>query len=39
MSRTPIYGPGTPHPLSTMKTELVWEGKKKSRDPWGEIPA
>ena len=27
MRRTPIYGPGTPHPLSTMKTELVWEGK------------
>jgi len=27
MSRTPIYGPGNPHPLSTMKTELVWEGK------------
>jgi len=22
-----IYGPGNPHPLSTMKTELVWEGK------------
>ena len=21
------YGPGNPHPLSTMKTELVWEGK------------
>jgi adenine-specific DNA-methyltransferase len=27
MSRTPIYGPGNPHPLSVMKTELVWEGK------------
>jgi len=22
-----IYGPDNPHPLSTMKTELVWEGK------------
>jgi adenine-specific DNA-methyltransferase len=21
------YGPGNPHPLSTLKTELVWEGK------------
>lgn len=27
MSRNPIYGPGNPHPLSAMKTELVWEGK------------
>jgi len=24
---TPNYGPDNPHPLSTMKTELVWEGK------------
>jgi len=23
----PIFGPHNPHPLSTMKTELVWEGK------------
>jgi len=23
----PTYGPGNPHPLSKMKTELVWEGK------------
>ena len=23
----PRYGPGNPHPLSQMKTELVWEGK------------
>ncbi|MEZ5358281.1 MAG: site-specific DNA-methyltransferase [Candidatus Zixiibacteriota bacterium] len=23
----PEYGPGNPHPLSKMKTELVWEGK------------
>lgn len=23
----PFYGPHNPHPLSTMKTELVWEGK------------
>jgi hypothetical protein len=22
-----IYGPHNPHPLSRMKTELVWEGK------------
>jgi adenine-specific DNA-methyltransferase len=21
------YGPDNPHPLSTRKTELVWEGK------------
>ena len=21
------YGPNTPHPLSTLRTELVWEGK------------
>lgn len=21
------FGPGNPHPLSTLKTELVWEGK------------
>jgi DNA modification methylase len=27
MSRNPLYGPGNPHPLSAMKTELVWEGK------------
>ena len=23
----PYYGPHNPHPLSTMRTELVWEGK------------
>jgi 16S rRNA G966 N2-methylase RsmD len=23
----PAYGPQNPHPLSTMRTELVWEGK------------
>ena len=23
----PSYGPNNPHPLSTMRTELVWEGK------------
>jgi adenine-specific DNA-methyltransferase len=23
----PVWGPGNPHPLSTMRTELVWEGK------------
>jgi len=27
MSKNPQYGPHNPHPLSTMKTELVWEGK------------
>ena len=27
MSNTPQYGPHNPHPLSIMKTELVWEGK------------
>ena len=21
------YGPDNPHPLSTMRTELIWEGK------------
>ena len=21
------YGPNNPHPLSTLRTELVWEGK------------
>lgn len=26
------WGPNNPHPLSTMKTELVWEGKY---DEWG----
>jgi adenine specific DNA methylase Mod len=24
---TPLYGPGNPHPLSRMRTELVWDGK------------
>jgi hypothetical protein len=23
----PTYGPGNPHPLSVLRTELVWEGK------------
>ena len=23
----PTYGPHNPHPLSQMRTELVWEGK------------
>ena len=27
MTSKPHYGPDNPHPLSTMKTELVWEGK------------
>jgi len=27
MNEKPKYGPHNPHPLSTMKTELVWEGK------------
>jgi len=27
MSETRPYGPDNPHPLSQMKTELVWEGK------------
>ncbi len=27
MPNKPQYGPDNPHPLSTMKTELVWEGK------------
>ena len=28
----PVWGPENPHPLSRMKTELVWEGKY---DEWG----
>ena len=32
MADTTKYGPNNPHPLSTMKTELVWEGKF---DEWG----
>jgi DNA modification methylase len=31
-SRGERWGPNNPHPLSTMKTELVWEGKY---DEWG----
>ena len=27
ISKQPIYGPDNPHPLSTPKTQLVWEGK------------
>jgi len=27
MSKKPQYGPDNPHPLSQMRTELVWEGK------------
>jgi DNA modification methylase len=27
MTQQPIYGPHNPHPLSTLRTELVWEGK------------
>ena len=27
MSKNPVYGPGNPHPLSAMRTELVWDGK------------
>lgn len=26
MASQPIYGPHNPHPLSRMRTELVWEG-------------
>ena len=29
---SPRWGPDNPHPLSVMKTELVWEGKY---DEWG----
>jgi hypothetical protein len=29
------YGPHNPHPLSTMRTELVWEGKY---DEFGDRP-
>lgn len=32
MNQKPTYGPANPHPLSTLKTELVWEGKY---DEWG----
>ena len=27
MSKKPFFGPDNPHPLSTISTELVWEGK------------
>ena len=27
MTQIKKYGPANPHPLSTMKTELIWEGK------------
>lgn len=27
VSNAPVYGPHNPHPLSKMKTELVWDGK------------
>ena len=27
MTEKPRYGPANPHPLSQLKTELVWEGK------------
>lgn len=27
MSQQPTYGPHNPHPLSQMRTELIWEGK------------
>jgi len=27
MSEKPNFGPGNPHPLSQVKTELIWEGK------------
>jgi adenine-specific DNA-methyltransferase len=27
MTQSPLYGPHNPHPLSQMRTELVWEGK------------
>lgn len=32
-SSDPSYGPGNPHPLSQLETELVWEGKY---DEYGE---
>lgn len=27
MTQQPLYGPHNPHPLSTLRMELVWEGK------------
>lgn len=45
MTQQPTYGPHNPHPLSQMRTELVWEGKYKEqstlemvayRDMWGK---
>lgn len=27
MAAQPTYGPHNPHPLSTMRTDLVWEDK------------
>ncbi|MEN6532640.1 MAG: site-specific DNA-methyltransferase [Bryobacteraceae bacterium] len=31
-AKAPQFGPNNPHPLSALKTELVWEGKY---DEWG----
>jgi adenine-specific DNA-methyltransferase len=31
MSQQPTYGPHNPNPLSTLRTELVWEGKYGNR--------
>lgn len=33
MPQQPTYGPHNPHPLSTLRTELVWEGK---HDEYGQ---
>src|SRR5438874_6000516 len=34
MTNRSIYGPHNPHPLSQMRTELVWEGKY---DEYGNV--
>ncbi len=31
------YGPNNPHPLSTLKTQLVWEGKYDEYGNRGEV--
>lgn len=37
MSDKPYYGPGNPHPLSQVKTELIWEGKYDERGNRREV--
>jgi adenine-specific DNA-methyltransferase len=36
---SPAYGPANPHPLSTRRTELVWEGKYDAHGNRREVTA